>query len=148
MKFGIWIGAVIMIAFAFTAWVMYTKGNPDVMKSSPDFSVTTSALFDAFKQDSQMAAKNFTDKIVRVKGAVKKVDTSGSIIMADEAHNGEIILAIDLRYHDALKSVKTGDTVTAQGVFDNFTADIPNPDDMLSGLGATIRFRAAGIAKK
>ena len=148
MKIGIWIGAFILIAVAFTAWVMYTRANPDVMKSAPDFTVTTSELFDAFKLDSQQAAKKFNEKIIRVRGVVKQVDTSGSIIMTDQEDAGEIILAVDNRYQDILRSTKIGDTITAQGVFDNYTADLPDPNDMLSGLGATIRFRTAGITKK
>jgi hypothetical protein len=147
MRTAIWIGAFIVIALAFTAWVLYTRANPDFIKSSPDFTMTSSQLFDAFKKDSQKAAANFNDKIIRLKGVIKQVDTSGAMVITDGQHAAEIILAIDPRYQAALRSTKAGDTIIAQGVFSTYTDDIGDPDDLLSGLGATIRFRNAGIIK-
>ncbi len=147
MKAAIWIGAFIVLALAFTAWVLYTRSNPDPMKTSPDHTVSVSQLFDAFKQDSQTANKQFVEKMIRVKGIIKQVDTSGSIVISDQNQENEIIVAVDPRYHKALLSKKPGDTIEAQGILSSYTADIADPDDILSGLGATIHFHSAAIIK-
>jgi hypothetical protein len=144
-KTALFVIVFLVLGLALTAYLMYTHENPDQVSKTPDHTVTANELLTEFDKDVVSASAKYIDKIVRFSGTVKTVDTSGSIIIGAPQTPGEIIMAIDPRYKKTLAGHTVAEVVVVQGVCASYTKDEASPDDMLAGLGATLRFRSGGI---
>lgn len=136
---------ILLFGLALTGYLMYTHEMPDQVSKTPDYTLTAKELLADFEKDVVSASGKYIDKIIRFSGILKNIDTSGSIIIAPPDDPGEIIMAIDPRYKKALVANTTGEIVTVQGVCSSYTKDEPSADDLLAGLGATLRFRSGGF---
>ncbi|MET0300108.1 MAG: hypothetical protein ABW036_10115 [Flavitalea sp.] len=137
--------AVLIAGLGVTIYLMYTHEPADNVSGDPDYTLTSSGLIEAFEKDSSAASLKYINKVIQCKGTVKMLDTSGSLVLIPDDGSGEIIVAIDSRYTPALKQTETGAVITIQGICSGYSRDQASEDDLLSGLGTTIRLRSAGI---
>ena len=144
-KTALFIIIFLVLGLALTAYFMYNRENPDQVAKTPDHTVTANDLLTAFETDAASASAKYIDKIIRFSGTIKTVDTSGSVTIGSAENPGEIIVAIDPRYKKTLAGRTTSEAVVIQGICASYSKDEASADDMLSGLGATLRFRAGGI---
>jgi hypothetical protein len=135
----------LLLGLALTAYLMYTHENPDQVSKTPEEITTAKQLLTEFEDDVARASARYIDKIVQFSGSLKNIDTSGSIIIGATETPGEIIVAIDPRYKKSLAGRTKDEVVVVQGLCSSYTRDEPSSDDLLAGLGATIRFRSGGI---
>ncbi|RYG04632.1 MAG: hypothetical protein EOO02_05705 [Chitinophagaceae bacterium] len=137
--------AVLIAGLGVTIYLMYTHEPADNVSGDPDYTVTSSGLIAAFERDSSAASVKYLNKVIQCRGTVKMLDTSGSLVLTPDDGTGEIIVAIDSRYTPALKQTEQGSVITIQGICSGYSRDEASEDDLLSGLGTTIRLRSAGI---
>jgi hypothetical protein len=137
----------LVAGLAITIYLMYNHEPTDQAAETPDFKVTTKQLVADFQTDSSASRKKYTDKVVELTGTVKSLDTSGSLVITENGGPAEVIVAIDNRYLPQLKQTAPGSEIVIQGLFSNYDAGADAGDDLLSGLGATMRIRAAGIKR-
>ena len=135
----------LLLGLALTAYLMYTHENPDQVSKRPQHVTTAKELLHEFEEDVATASARYIDKIIQFSGSLKNIDTSGSVIIGAKETPGEIIVAIDPRYKKSLDGRVKDEVVVVQGVCSSYIRDEPSPDDLLAGLGATIRFRSGGI---
>jgi hypothetical protein len=151
MKRIILVVVVLIIAVGgWYAYKMYQQTTPDVVNRKPDVSVTSKELLDAFANDTAAARKQYVDKIVEVTGNVKKIDTTGSIVLGEEESASEITVGLDRRHLKDYEKLKLGSPAIVQGICTGSTNQSNNsdPDDLLAGLGTTVELRSAGVKEK
>jgi hypothetical protein len=142
---GLYIILLLLLGSGVTAYLMYNHQNADPVDEKPDMIVSARTLLSAFEVDPDAAAKQYVDKRIEVTGTIKSVDTSGALIIGSNDNTSEIIVAIDPRHKSGLADQKPGEIITVQGTCSSYSGNEAKEDDLLSGLGATLRFRSAGI---
>jgi putative nucleic acid binding protein len=146
MKRTAFIVIILLLAgLAITVYLMYTHEMPDIVVKDPTYTLTAGEILLAFDADETVASRKYIDKIIQLSATVKQVDTSGALTLGENHKPGEIIMAIDPRHKKALAAVVEGAPITVQGVCSSYSKGQAAGDDLLSGLGATIRFSAGGI---
>lgn len=140
------ITALVVIVFgSFLAYHFYSNETSDVVNRDPDIKVNAASLVAAFEQDSSSAMKTYLDKVVEVTGTVKKIDTSGTIILGSEGSESSVVFSLDRRHLKDYTETSTGSTVVMQGKCTGFT---PGEDMLGVSMGTTIEFNFAGVKKK
>jgi tRNA_anti-like len=140
---------LIIVAGAWYAYHLYKEQTPDVTNKKPDAAVTVKDLLDAFNKDSAAARKQYVDKIVEVTGNLKKIDTTGSLVLGEEGNPSEVVVGLDRRHMKDYEKLKTGSMATVQGICSGCRSDNnSDPTDLLSGLGTTVELRSAGVKNK
>jgi hypothetical protein len=146
MKRKILITALIIIVFgSFLAYHFYTNETEDVVNQQPDIRMHSDKLVAAFEQDSSSAIKNYRGKVIEVTGTVKKIDTSGTIILGTNSSESSVVFSLDRRHMQDYKTTAVGNEAVIQGKCTGFT---PGEDMLGVTLGTTIEFNFAGIKKK
>jgi hypothetical protein len=132
------------------AYKMYQQKTPDVVNKKPDVSVTAAELLAAFSKDTAAAAKQYVDKIVEVTGNVKRIDTTGSVVLGEEGNASEVTVGLDRRHMKDYQKLKPGTVAVVQGICSGSTNDSGNsdPTDLLASLGTTVELRSAGVKEK
>lgn len=151
MKRIIIIAIILIIAFAgLYGYKMYQQKTPDVVNKTPDIAVSARELLDAFSKDTAAARKLYVDKIVEVTGNVKRIDTTGSIVLGEEGSTSEVTVGFDRRHLKDYEKLKVGSVTNVQGVCSGSTGSSSNtdPTDLLSSLGITVELRSAGVKEK
>ena len=133
---------ILIVIGAFVGYRMYTNKVPNYADQTPDLTVTTGELADAFNKDTAIANKRFMDKIVRVTGLVKSLDSS-AVVLGDEGSPSDIVVGLDDRNLKGIQHLKAGDTAILQGKFSGYSK--ASGDDLLASLGATIKIDYAGL---
>ncbi|MGE5520697.1 MAG: OB-fold protein [Candidatus Dadabacteria bacterium] len=123
----------------------YTKKPDDVVKRKPDFVVDVKTLLNGFESDSSASNRKYADKIIAVTGNVKRVDTSGAVVLGEDGSASEVVAGIDKRHIEDLSSLQAGKLATLQGTFSGYRK--AEGDDLLSSLGSTVELKSAGIKK-
>jgi hypothetical protein len=130
---------------AFIGYRMYTNKVPNYADQAPDITVTSTELLEVFNKDTAIASKRFMDKVVRVSGMVKSLDTS-AVVLGEEGSPSDIVVGLDDRNVKGLGHVKVGDSAILQGKFSGYSK--ASGDDLLASLGATIKIDYAGLKDK
>jgi hypothetical protein len=94
---------VVILVIVISGWYAYTvfqEKTPDVVGKKPDVVTSAQELLDAFNNDTASARIKFIDKIVEVTGTVKKIDTTGSVVLGDEGSASEVTIGLDRRHID------------------------------------------------
>jgi hypothetical protein len=147
MKRTILVIAVLIIAAGgWYAYKKYQQKTPDVVTKKPDIVTTAKDLLEAFDKDTAAARKLYIDKIVEVTGNVKRVDTTGSVVLGEEGSVSEVTVGLDRRHMNEVENLKTGSVAILQGVCSGY--DKGSGDDLLASLGTTVELRSAGVKQK
>lgn len=125
---------------------MYKLQTPDVVNKKPDIVITADELLNAFNNDTASARKQYVDKIIEVTGNVKRIDTTGSVVLGEEGSTSEVTVGLDRRHLKDYQKLKTGSVAVLQGVFSGY--EKASGDDLLASLGATVELRSAGVKEK
>jgi hypothetical protein len=137
---------LVLIAIAgFIGYRMYTNKVPNYADQTPDITVTSTELTEAFNKDTANASKRFMDKVVRVSGMVKSLDSS-AVVLGDQGSPSDIVVGLDDRNVKALEHIRVGDSAILQGKFSGYSK--ASGDDLLASLGATIKIDYAGLKDK
>lgn len=147
MKRTIIVIVILIIAVGvWYAYKMYKKQTPDVVNEKPDIVISAKDLLEAFSKDTSAARKRYIDKIIEVTGNVKRIDTTGSIVLGEEETASEVAVGLDRRHTEDYKKIKTGSVAVVQGVCSGY--DKSDSDDLLASLGTTVELRSAGVKEK
>lgn len=140
---------IILLIVAVGGWYayrLYQEKTPDVVNKNPDVVITAAELIAAFDRDTASARKNYVDKIVEVTGNVKRIDTTGSVVLGEEDSASEVTIGLDRRHLKDYEKLKVGATAVLQGVCSGY--DKGSGDDLLASLGTTVQLRSAGVKNK
>lgn len=137
---------LVVVIGGIIAYRMYKQETPDVVDRKPDVSVRAEELLAAFDRDTAAAGKQYLDKIVEVTGNVKRVDTSGSVVLGAEGSPSEVVVGVDRRHMHDFGSLSVGSVAVLQGVCSGYSKG--GGDDLLASLGTTVELRSAGVKKK
>jgi hypothetical protein len=136
---------LLMVIGTFVGYRMYTNKVPNYADETPEITTTTTELADAFNKDTANANKRFMDKIVRVTGIVKGMDSS-AVVLGEEGNPSDVVVGLDDRNLKGIHYIKAGDTAILQGKFSGYSK--ASGDDLFASLGATIKIDYAGIKDK
>jgi len=136
---------IIVIAGGWYAWTKYNERTPDVVDRKADVTEDAKTLIAAFDQDTASASKKYIDKIVEVTGNVKKIDTSGTVILGEEGTLSEVVIGLDRRHMEDHKQLKVGTTATLQGICSGYSKG--DGADLLASLGTTVELKQGGVKK-
>lgn len=141
---------LIIAAAALYGYKMYQQTTPDVVNKTPDISVSAKDLLDEFTRDTAAARKQYVDKILEVTGNVKKIDTTGSIVLGEEGSTSEVTVGFDRRHMKDFEKLKSGSVAIVQGICSGSTGSSASsdPTDLLASLGTTVELRSAGVKEK
>lgn len=150
MKRIIIVSVILIIAAAgLYGYKMYQQKTPDVVNKKPDVAVSVKELLDAFSKDTTVARKQYVDKIVEVTGIIKRIDTTGSVVMGDEGSTSEVTVGFDRRHMKDFEKMKVGSVAVVQGICSGSTSSgSADPTDLLASLGTTVELRSAGFKEK
>lgn len=147
MKRIIIIVVVLIIAVGgWYAYKLYQEKTPDIVNKKPDVVINASALLEAFNKDTAAARKQYVDKIIEVTGNVKRIDTTGSVVLGEEDSASEVTVGLDRRHMKDYEKLKAGSVAVLQGVCSGY--DKGSGDDLLASLGTTVELRSAGVKEK
>lgn len=108
MKNIISVGLVVgLIVGGWAVWYVFFKPHRDVGSEKPEYTVSSQALSDAFKNDTASLTK-YVDKAILVEGAITGIE-------GKHVSLGNIICSMDSTNAMKLGSMKSGDAVKIQG---------------------------------
>lgn len=144
MKKKILIGVLVVVAVAaFIGYRKFSEQTPDIVNRKPDKSVTVQELVAAFDRDTASASEEYLDKIVEVKGLVKDIDTTGSVVLGENGKESSVVCGLDRRHMKDYEKIKLGEMATIQGVLSGY--EKASGDDLLASLGTTVQLRSSGV---
>jgi len=137
---------LLLVIGGFIGFRMFNEKTPDIVNKKPDAVVNAHSLVAAFDADTASAVKQYLDKIVEVTGTVKRIDTTGSVILGEEGMASEVVIGLDRRHMKDYEKLKIGAPAVMQGVCSGYSKS--NGDDLLASLGTTVELRSAGVKNK
>jgi hypothetical protein len=144
MKKKILVGVIVAVAIVgFIAYNKFSEVTPDIVNRKPDKSVTVKELVAAFDRDTASASKEYLDKIVEVKGIVKDIDTTGSVVLGENGTESSVVCGLDRRHMKDYEKIKLGEMATIQGVLAGY--EKASGDDLLASLVTTVQLRSSGV---
>jgi len=147
MKRKIIIGILIIVVICgFIGYRIYSEETADIVNKNPDEITDVKSLIAAFDADTASASKKYIDKIVEVTGTVKKIDTTGSLVLGEEGHLSELVVGLDRRHMKDYEKVKPGSVAVIQGICSGYSKG--GGDDLLAALGTTVELKSAGVKNK
>ena len=150
MKRKVIIGVLLIIVVGGAiVYRMYSKQRADVSGDKPDITIAAGDLIAAVEKDTAAARKQYVDKVIEVTGNVKRIDTSGAVILGEEGSVSEVVIGLDSRYTADIGKLKVGSTATLQGICSGFDKAGGDPDDLLASLGGTtVQLWSASVKNK
>lgn len=127
----------------------YFKPTPDIVQDTPHAAVQAKELIAAFEQDTAAARRQYIDKVVEVTGPVKRIDTSGAVVMGEESSPSEVVIGLDRRHMKDHEKLKVGGMAVMQGICSGYSkSGGSDPTDLLASLGTTVQLRSAGVKSR
>ena len=108
---------LILLAGTGIVWFVFNEKFEDTTTVKADQSKNATTLLTEFRTDLANANKNYTEKILSVKGTVseiEKADTTFNIKMSDST-GAYLIFAFQAKNQQEVASVKEGDIITVKG---------------------------------
>jgi hypothetical protein len=139
---------IIVTVGAMVAYRMYSMETADVVNAKPDVETTASALISEFEKDSAAATAKYMDKIVLLSGPLKKIDTTGTLVLGEEGTASEVVVGLDRRHMNDHAGLVIGKNITVQGRCSGYSKSSGDPDDMLASLGSTVELKMSGVKNK
>ena len=147
MKRKIIIGILIIVVVGgFIGYRLYSEETADIVNKKPDEITNVKSLIAAFDADTASASKKYIDKIVEVTGTVKKIDTTGSLVLGEEDNLSEVVVGLDRRHMKDYENVKLGSVAVIQGICSGYSKGDGN--DLLASLGTSVELKSAGVKTK
>ena len=137
---------ILALAAGAVGYWKFTQKTEDVVNSKPDVVLSAADLIAAFDKDTASARRKFIDRVVQVSGMVKKIDTTGSVVLGEEGSASEVVIGIDRRHMDDLSKLKPGAPAVMQGICSGYSKG--EGDDLLASLGTTVELKTGGVKEK
>lgn len=110
---------VIVLLLGGYGWYEYTRENKHLKSARAEVDITAPALIASYSKDSVQANKNFTEKIILVKGEVSEVDSSANpviIFLKAESGMSTVKCSMDPLYQSKYQNVAKGNYVHIKGI--------------------------------
>lgn len=107
---------------------LYNERNPSLRDVSSSVRLSADELFTAFDKDETAAARQYSDKVLSVRGLVRQVDKDAkggyTLYLSTPELLKSISCSLDSLYRGAPPEVKQGDSVTVKGVCTGYLMDV------------------------
>lgn len=112
-----------LVAAGIYIYSEWTRTPEALGDTRADEAVTAQALLQEFASDTASASSKYVDKVLRVSGTVKSVDTSGVISLGVPDDISSIQCSMDSRTTVNYEGIQPGSKVTIKGVCNGYQAD-------------------------
>jgi hypothetical protein len=105
---------------------VYNKPHPDFESMSPDYSLSAQELYSNFTSDKTTSETKYNGKVIEISGALSKVETTDSLVIAVFALNQGVFgdegvrCSMLKKYHDETKLIAPGTQVKIKGYCTGF----------------------------
>jgi uncharacterized protein (DUF1330 family) len=141
------ITALILAALiaAFYGYREFNRKNKAVSEIEPAFSISATALINAFETDEPAALQQYTGKAIEIDGQVKNVEHKQSgptiVVMGDSISSTSIRVEMDSSQQSIILRLQPGKQTTLRAICTGFSADeFGLGADVLFNRGIVIRF--------
>ena len=128
MKKLIGIGLLLALLGVGVGYFMYNKPHQNMEKAEADMTLESTALFSAFEANEAEANEKYLDKIIKISGTVKEVNTDeeGNISLTLESGNElfGVICQMDNLTKQEKTDFKIGEQVTLKGICTGMLMDV------------------------
>lgn len=101
----------------------YNRENADMSVTKADAAIDATSLISAFHQDSAAAGKKYIDKVVKVTGLIKSIDTSGVIALGNPSEMSSVQCMMDKRHAVDYNALKEGMNISITGKCNGYQTD-------------------------
>ena len=128
MKKLIGIGLLLALLGVGVGYFMYNKPHQNMEKAEADMTLEATTLFSAFESNEAEANEKYLDKIIKISGTVKEVNTDeeGNISLTLESGNElfGVICQMDNLTKQEKTDFKIGEPVTLKGICTGMLMDV------------------------
>ena len=128
MKKLIGIGFLLALLGLGVGYFMYNKPHQNMEKAEADMTLESTALFSAFEANEAEANEKYLDKVIKISGTVKEVNTDeeGNISLTLESGNElfGVICQMDNLTKQEKTDFKIGEPVTLKGICTGMLMDV------------------------
>ena len=128
MKKLIGIGFLLALLGLGVGYFMYNKPHQNMEKAEADMTLESTALFSAFEANEAEANEKYLDKVIKISGTVKEVNTDeeGNISLTLESGNElfGVICQMDNLTKQEKTDFKIGEQVTLKGICTGMLMDV------------------------
>ncbi|MCB0560905.1 MAG: hypothetical protein H6573_19535 [Lewinellaceae bacterium] len=128
MKKLIGIGLLLALLGVGVGYFMYNKPHQNMEKAEADMTLESTALFSAFEANEAEANEKYLDKVIKISGTVKEVNTDeeGNISLTLESGNElfGVICQMDNLTKQEKTDFKIGEQVTLKGICTGMLMDV------------------------
>jgi hypothetical protein len=122
------IGGIVLVAIiaAVYAWYEYNRTMPGLADAPADYSVNATVLINEFVADETGANKKYLNKILAVKGMVKKVESDGHasvVVLGDTTDMSSVRCLFDSTSNPDVTALQRGHAITVKGAITGFNKD-------------------------
>lgn len=111
-----------------TGLYLFNKPHADLASQEPDFTVSSSELFNAFENDENTANQMYLDKLLLVKGIVQEKNTTGDggviLIIKGEMDMFGVSCSFLPETVDQVASIELGSEISVKGVCTGMLMDV------------------------
>jgi hypothetical protein len=116
----------IVVIVALYMWYQYNRTVQGLNSVSADYSVNATALINEFVGNEQSANKKYQNKILAVKGMIKKVEDgngAGIVVLGDTTDMSGVRCVLDSATSAKAHSLQRGVVITIKGAITGFNKD-------------------------
>ncbi|HEY8897907.1 MAG TPA: hypothetical protein VIM79_23945 [Niastella sp.] len=116
----------IIIIVALYGWYQYNRTVQGLNDISADYTVNATALINEFVTNDSTANKKYLNKILEVKGMIKKVEENsgtGIVVLGDTTDMSGVRCILDSTTSATAGSLKRGAVITIKGAITGFNKD-------------------------
>lgn len=123
------IGGIVLVVLmgAIYGFYQYNRTVKNLSNVDADFSVNATALINEFVSNEDSANKKYLNKILSVKGMIKKVETgsgTGTIVLGDTTDMSAVRCVLDSSTASSIAgSLQKGRVITIKGAITGFNKD-------------------------
>ena len=118
---------VILAVTIFFAYKEYNRKHDDITDMSAAYSLTSDEICAAFFSNEKAANEKYLDKVLKVNGTVKSVDTddrgSNTIVLGNENLKISVRCCLDSSHNAEASGISKGDHLVVKGICTGFNAD-------------------------
>lgn len=106
-------------------YCFYQAENGSIQYQSPAYRLSATELVAAFQQDEQAASRQYSGKLLEVRGAINLLNPeNGFIYLGAPTASSSVSCTMDSTQIHKAVLLKAGDTVTIKGICTGFLIDV------------------------
>lgn len=127
-KYVLIIVILLLAGAAIYGYHLYNERNPSLRDVSSAMRLTADELFTAFDKDEAAATRQFSDKVLSVRGLIRQMnkDEKGgyTLYLSTPELLKSISCSLDSLYRGTPPEVKAGDSITIKGICTGYLMDV------------------------